>query len=66
MSLKKMARTGRDIFWSKKGIRELGGGFLGMFLMSLISKSEERISRQEQEVKKPKEDFADKLLSLFD
>jgi hypothetical protein len=65
MSLKKMGRTGRDIIWSKKGIRECGGGFLGIFLMKLISKSEEKLEREEKR-KSKKEDFIDKLLSLFD
>lgn len=65
MSLKSMARTGRDAVWTRRGIEEFGGGFLGMFLMKLVEKSEEKIASEKNgSTKKP--DIFDRLLRLFD
>ena len=64
MSLKDMSRTGRDLFWSRRGIEECGGGFLGLFLSKLIARSERKLAcergRNEQ-----KEDVFDMILKFF-
>jgi len=65
MSLRNMAKTGRDVFWSRRGVEEFGGGFLGLFLMKLTEKSEERMARK-RENKGKKLDFFDRILDLFD
>lgn len=65
MSLKSMARTGRDAVWTRRGIEEFGGGFLGLFLMKLVEKSEEKIA-QKQDATKKKSDIFDRILQLFD
>lgn len=65
MSLKDMSRTGRDLFWSRRGIEECGGGFLGLFLSKLIAKSERKLSREKRH-NEQKDDFFDKILKLFD
>lgn len=65
MSLKSMARTGRDAVWTRRGIEEFGGGFLGLFLMKLVEKSEEKIASEKNDsIKKP--GIFDRLLRLFD
>ena len=35
MSLRDTARIGRDIYWTRRGIDEFGGGFLGLFLLKI-------------------------------
>ena len=65
MSLKETAQTGRNIVWTRRGIEELGGGFLGLFLLKLIGKSEERQAKKKQD-DKTSTGFFDRFLSLFD
>lgn len=65
MSLKETAQTGRNIAWTRRGIEELGGGFLGLFLLKLIGKSEERQAKKKQK-SKPSSGVLDRFLSLFD
>ena len=63
MSLRDSARTGRDVYWTRRGIDEFGGGFLGLFLLKLTEKCEQ--------AKKLKESghkgfgFFGKLIDLF-
>ena len=65
MSLKDMARTGRDVVWTRRGVDEFGGGFLGLFLMKLVEKSEAKLAREKGAKEEPR-DLFDKLLTLFD
>lgn len=46
MSLRDSARTGRDVYWTRRGIDELGGGFLGLFLLKLTEKCEQSKKRK--------------------
>ena len=65
MALKDTARTGRDAVWTRRGIEEFGGGFIGLFLMKLIQKSEEKLARESHEHEKRSSVF-DWILKLFD
>ncbi len=35
MSLKDTARIGRNLHWTRRGIDEFGGGFLGLLLLKM-------------------------------
>lgn len=48
MSLKDSAKTGRNIFWTRHGIDEFGGGFLGWFLMKLTERHDKRVEERGQ------------------
>ena len=65
MSLKDMARTGRNAVWTRRGVDEFGGGFLGLFLMKLLQKSEERIAKKQQK-EEARPDVFDRILNLLD
>lgn len=65
MSLKDMAKTGRNAVWARRGVDEFGGGFLGLFLMKLLQKSEERIAKKQQK-EEIRPDVFDRILNLFD
>lgn len=66
MSLKEMAKTGRNVTWSQRGMENLGGGFLGLFLLKLIGKSEEKLEHERKGMKNRKPDFFDRLLRFLD
>lgn len=63
MSLRDTARTGRDVYWTRRGIDELGGGFLGLFLLKLTEKCERYKKRKAGAHKGG--GFFDKLVNLF-
>ena len=63
MSLRDTARTGRDVYWTRRGIDEFGGGFLGLFLLKLTEKCEQAKKRKTSGHKGG--GFFDKLLDLF-
>jgi hypothetical protein len=63
MSLRDSARTGRDVYWTRRGIDELGGGFLGLFLLKLTEKCEQAKKRKASGHKGG--GFFDKLVDLF-
>lgn len=65
MSLKDMAKTGRKAVWARRGVDEFGGGFLGLFLMKLLQKSEERTAKKQQK-EEIRPDVFDRILNLFD
>ena len=42
MSFKNAGRTGRDVYWTHRGIDEFGGGFLGLLLLKMTEWWENR------------------------
>lgn len=63
MSMRDSARTGRDVYWTRRGIDELGGGFLGLFLLKLTEKCEHAKKHKEPGHKGC--GFFGKLVDLF-
>lgn len=63
MSFKNAGRTGRDVYWTHRGIDEFGGGFLGLFLLKLIEKCEQAKKRKAEGHKGG--GFFNKLVGLF-
>jgi len=63
MSLRDSARTGRDVYWTRRGVDEFGGGFLGLFLLKLTEKCEQAKKRKASGHKGG--GFFDKLVDLF-
>ena len=45
MSLRDTARIGRNLHWTRRGIDEFGGGFLGLILLKMTEWWENRQSR---------------------
>ena len=44
MSLRDTARIGRNLYWTRRGIDEFGGGFLGLLLLKMTEWWENRHS----------------------
>ena len=44
MSLRDTARIGRNLHWTRRGIDEFGGGFLGLLLLKMTEWWENRHS----------------------
>ncbi len=63
MSLHDSARTSRDLYWTRRGIDEFGGGFLGLLLLKLTEKSEQAKNRKASGRKDA--GFFDRLANLF-
>lgn len=66
MSPSDMSRTGRNLFWARRGVEECGGGFLGLFLSILIGRSEKKSAERRDQAKKHKPDIFDRILQIYD
>ena len=63
MSLRNSARVGRDLYWTRRGIDEFGGGLLGVLLLAITEKSEQVPTRDSSRF--TKKGFFNRLLTLF-
>lgn len=59
-TLRDSARTGRDLFWTFKGMDQCGGGFLGLFLFKLLERNQKRKAQ-----KPPKDSKTDRLFDAI-
>ena len=63
MSLKDSARVGRDLYWTRRGIDEFGGGLLGVLLMTITEKCEQFAIRDPS--RRSRSGFLNRILSIF-
>ena len=63
MSLRNSSRVGRDLYWTRRGIDEFGGGLLGVLLMYITEKCEQFSIRDSS--RRRSGGFLNRIINIF-